>query len=196
MVETMRAASSLASQRTIVFSGPIQHNATRVLTSMCCAAVNDRVTDLTILISSDGGSADEGFFLYEFLRALPLDLTIHNVGQIGSMANVVFLAGRRRLATPNSIFFFSSLEWTYPTPRILAQSIVAEPAILLGNARERIKSLFKLHTQISQAILEDPEFFKEPIIQEPAAAKAAGIIHEIQDAALPFGGRVLNADWS
>src|SRR5579859_1576611 len=75
-------------RRSIVFSGPIQHGATRVLMNMCCDAVNESVTDLTILFSSDGGSIDEGFALYGLLRALPVELTMHNVARIGSMANV------------------------------------------------------------------------------------------------------------
>jgi ATP-dependent Clp protease protease subunit len=100
-------------KQTVVFSGPIYHNSTKVLRNVCCAAVNGGVTDLTILFSSDGGSIDDGFALYSFLRSLPLNLTVHNVGLVGSIANAVFLAGKVRLASPSSIFFFHDLQWRY-----------------------------------------------------------------------------------
>ena len=182
--------------RIISFSGAIQPGATKVLRSACCAAVNERVTHLTVLLSSGGGSLDDGFALYGFLRALPLDLTMHNVGMVGSVANAVFLAGKRRLAAPHAIFFYHDLNWTYSTAQTLAQTTMTEHGMLLDSGRARIKALFKLHAQLDHALFESPQFFKEPLIHEPSAAKAAGVIHEIEDAAVPFGGQILNIDWS
>lgn len=182
--------------RIVSFSGSIQPGATKVLRNVCCAAVNERVTHLTVLFSSGGGSLDDGFALYGFLRSLPLELTMHNVGMVGSVANAVFLAGHRRFAAPHAVFFYHDLNWTYATAQTLAQTTMTEHAMLLDSGRARIKALFKLHAQPNHALFESPQFFKEPLVHEPPAAKAAGVIHEIQDAAVPFGGQILNIDWS
>ena len=91
--------------RHLVFIGPISNNATRFLRNACCTAVNDKVTDLTIQFSSSGGTVDEGFSLYEFLLSLPLRLTMHNIGMVNSVAIIVFLAGDKRFANENTIFY-------------------------------------------------------------------------------------------
>lgn len=69
---------------------------------------------LTLVFSSDGGSNNESFALYNFIRELPLPLHIHAAGPIGSAAVPVFLAGARRTCAPISRFFFHAADWTFP----------------------------------------------------------------------------------
>src|SRR5882672_3321203 len=90
----------------LTFVGPINPPATVRFRNACSAAVNDKVTHLNILFSSTGGSLDEGFSLYGFLRALPVELTMHAIGSVESIANVIFLAADKRLATAESHFMF------------------------------------------------------------------------------------------
>lgn len=183
-------------QRTLVFSGSIYQNASKLLRNTCCAAVNDKVTDLTILFSSDGGNVDDGFALYGFLRALPLELTIHNVGMVGSIANAVFLAGQTRYASPHSVFLFHDLNWRYAEAQTLSALTMIEHSMLLECGRARLQSLFDLHAKKGDPLFHGADFFKEPRIHDPAAAKAAGIVHDVKDAAIPTGTVVYNNDWS
>ena len=183
-------------QRTIIFSGPISQNATKILRNQCCTAIVQKIQKLTIQFASEGGSVGDGFALYAFLKSLPVELTMHNTGWVGSIANVVFLAGTRRLASPHAAFLLHNLGWRVSTPTTVTSVTVHEEEMMLTSERERIKLVFKLNTQMSQLALESPDFFKEPQIYEPAAAKAAGIIHEVQDAAIPSGESVVNVDWS
>ena len=181
--------------RYLVFIGPISNNATRFLRNACCTAVNDKVTDLTIQFSSSGGTVDEGFSLYEFLLSLPLTLTMHNIGVVNSVAIIVFLAGDKRFANDNTIFYMHDETWTTLGAREYTSSKLKEYTYLLESSRLRAKSILKLRTKLDQSFLESPDFFKEPISYQPSAAKSAGIIHEIQDALVPFGEMVLNIDW-
>lgn len=182
--------------RTIVFSGPIYQNATKLLRNSCCVAVNEKVSNLTILLSSDGGNVDDGFALYGFLRALPLELTMHNVGMIGSIANAVFLAGHTRYASPHSVFLFHDFNWRYSEAQNIRALTMTEHSMILEGARTRLQSLFDLHAKKDDPLFHSPNFFKEPRIHDPATAKAAGIIHDVKDAAIPAGTVVYNTDWS
>src|SRR4051812_32058255 len=67
--------------------------------------------EVYFLISSGGGDVDSGFTLYNFLVSLRgrIKVTMHNIGQIDSIANVVFLAGQDRFAAPNSSFLFHGI---------------------------------------------------------------------------------------
>ncbi len=46
-----------------------------------------------LLLSTPGGQVMAGITGYNFLRALPFRLVIHNAGNIDSIRNAIFLAG-------------------------------------------------------------------------------------------------------
>src|SRR5437763_1170116 len=95
----------------LVFVGPIQNPAVKNLRNACCGLVSNGTKEIQILFSSTGGAVDEGFALYNFLRALPVKLTMHAIGYVDSMAMTVFLAGEKRYCTPDSTFLFHDFSW-------------------------------------------------------------------------------------
>src|SRR5437667_1964901 len=75
-------------------------------------SINEHVpTEVYFFISSGGGDVDSGFTMYNFLVSLQGKLTVsmHNIGQIDSIANVVFLGGQNRYAAPNAAFLFHGI---------------------------------------------------------------------------------------
>jgi ATP-dependent protease ClpP protease subunit len=183
-----------AKHRYLVFSGPMSSNGTKNLRSACCSAVNDKVTNLSILFSSWGGVLDEGFALYGFLSALPLELTMHNIGVVTSIANIAFLAGEKRYANENTMFYFHDEGWTLGAQDYTDNKLI-EYTQLLESSRNRAKSIFKLRTKLDQTFLESDEFFKKSVVYEASVAKTAGIVHEVQDVTVPFGEIIYNVDW-
>ena len=65
---------------------------------------------LYFLFASPGGSTDAGITLYNFLRALPQKIVMHNMSSVDSIGTVVFLAGDERFASPHSTFLFHSVK--------------------------------------------------------------------------------------
>ena len=59
-----------------------------------------------LLLSSEVGSVMHGINLYNVLRALPVKLVTHNVGNVDSIGNAIFLAGEERYACQHSTFMF------------------------------------------------------------------------------------------
>jgi Clp protease len=57
-------------------------------------------TDNFYVLLKPGGSIQSGIALYNFLRAIPATVTTHNVGNVDSIGNAVFLAADERLACP------------------------------------------------------------------------------------------------
>src|SRR5437773_2398321 len=81
---------------------------------------------LYFLFSSGGGLVDSGVTLYNYLRSLPVKVTMHNVGSIDSIANAVFLAAEVRLATPASAFLLHGITWTFNQGATLTYSQMQE----------------------------------------------------------------------
>ncbi|MFK0089673.1 ATP-dependent Clp protease proteolytic subunit [Pseudomonas sp. NPDC090755] len=97
----------------IHFMNSINSETLSALQSASLGALREGATEIAIHLSSDGGSTDHGFAAYHFLRSLPVPLTMHCIGNVESMAIIMFLAGERRLAVPHAKFKIHPLHWGF-----------------------------------------------------------------------------------
>lgn len=177
------------------FVGPIQYPATKILRNSCCGAVNGGAKQLTILFSSFGGATFEGFALYHFLRALPLELTMHNIGSVQSIANVVFMAGSKRFACTPSRFMFHDFTWGSAQAETLERNQIKERTQSLDADADNFISIFKSQTSLTDKDFETLQLLNQPNIITPERAKEVGIIQEITDAKITAGIPIYNVDF-
>jgi ATP-dependent protease ClpP protease subunit len=62
------------------------------------------IRKFVILISSNGGDVLSGFMAYSYLKGMPIEVTTFNVGNVDSAAGILFCAGTKRYAVPDSRF--------------------------------------------------------------------------------------------
>jgi ATP-dependent protease ClpP protease subunit len=182
------ARRATAGQQAFVsFSSQLNVKSTEALIEAAAALASENVTRLVLCLSSFGGNFDRGVSLYNTLRALPLELITHNVGNVGSAANVVFLAGEHRYASPQTVFFFHpssvSLDGSYD-PGELAHH---RAELLESDAREReiVVERTSLTAQQVKAIVDRSSTLSAQ------RALEAGIIQEIRELEIPRGARVV-----
>lgn len=178
----------------LTFVGPIGGDATMQLRRACSLVVNDKVPRLKIFFQSNGGGIDEGFTTYSFLRALPLELTMHAIGAVESIANLVFLAGSKRLASPYSHFMFHSFTWGYLAQHYEAKQI-GDSQDLLRNSQAKFVRLFEERTKITNQYFQEVKAFDKVTIVEPSLALEKGIIHQIAEATIPENWSAYNIDF-
>jgi len=127
-------------------------------------------TELYYFISSKGGDVDAGFTLYNFLISLQskLTVTMHNIGTIDSIANIIFIAGGKRYAAPNAAFLFHgyTLSFNAPVGKALIDTFVNRTKL----TAEEINTLF------NQGESKDVKF-----------ALQKGIIDDINPPSVPRG---------
>lgn len=90
----------------VSFSAEINPHTTESLIAALANCANQGVPEVQLLLSTPGGSVMNGMNLYNVLRAMPFRLVTHNVGNVDSIGNAIFLAGDHRLACPHSTFMF------------------------------------------------------------------------------------------
>jgi ATP-dependent Clp protease, protease subunit len=156
--------------------------------------MNGGAKNLKILISSSGGAVEEGFSLYNFLRALPVNLTIHCVGSVDSIAMVVFLASDQRFCCPNSTFTFHDFTWTFGANEALSRLLIRERLEILDNGVVRSKELLKEHAFFTDADFKALQLFEKQAIYNAGFAKERGIVQEIKEASV-LTGPVFNVDF-
>lgn len=90
----------------LVFSAGIDPVSCNNFASMLTKMANQGVERLTIGINCNGGNVQSGIFLYNILMSMPFDVVTHNIGNVDSIANAIFLAGRTRYSTRSATFMF------------------------------------------------------------------------------------------
>lgn len=179
----------------IVFSGPVWPPATKPLRSACCRAVNDGHDSLILMMNSTGGGIDEGFGLYGFLRALPVDLTLVNLGIVGSIANIVFLAGETRIAVPDAVFLFHGFSWTYDPAQTVPEPEMREHLMILASVATRMTALMQARTGLSAADFATHRFLETPSIHPASFALEKGIVHRVEQVVLERSTRLINVEF-
>lgn len=165
------------------YLGDITDKNVETMTAHINYEIQQGKTAIYLLISSTGGYVNPAFAAYNLLRALPIELTTHNIGNVGSAANILFLAGRTRLACKSSTFFFhsttggvpgvsaaalhSSVQGVEIDDERTAQLIASETGIALSEARKMLAST--------------------GLTKDAPSAKACGLVSDVRDASIPSG---------
>ncbi|MBI4081541.1 MAG: ATP-dependent Clp protease proteolytic subunit [Candidatus Lambdaproteobacteria bacterium] len=136
-----------------------------------------------LLFATPGGLIDPGIAVYNQLNGLSVDLVIHNVGNVDSVGNAIFMAGKTRLACKHSSFLFHGTKWNLPGPTALAPRDVDEILQNLGALERKIAGLVSEKTSLK--IEEVNRFFVSSQSVNPSEALERGIIHRIEDVSLP-----------
>lgn len=129
-----------------------------------------------------------GLNLYNVLKGMPFRLTTHNAGNVDSIGNVIFLAGKERYACPRSTFMFHGVGFDFTGQIRLEEKILKEKYDSLIADQKRIAAVISEQTKLS---VEDVStFFREGQTKDAAFAVGCGIVHEIRDLNLPLGGPI------
>lgn len=123
----------------------------KALMALCANVIAQQNPDrLYFLLSSTGGSVDAGVALFNYLRALPVPLVMHNTGSIDSIANVVFLGADERYANPNSSFLLHGMNWGFPQGANLNWSALQETVSRYKADEARMSGIITARTAILQ----------------------------------------------
>lgn len=174
---------------TVHFLTDVNVPSVRHLMDACLAAVSNKdnpATELKIYISSKGGDTVAGFTAYNFLKSLPVKVTTHNLSNVESIANVIFMAGEERSANGISRFLLHPLLWGFAAPQ--ADHLrIREWNSCLDDDLDRFVQILDLETQgfnfSEQPVWRD--LITSATVADAARAAELGLIHRVEDARIP-----------
>jgi ATP-dependent Clp protease protease subunit len=174
----------------VSFSAEINAHTTESLIAAVSNCVNQGVQNVHLMLSTPGGSVMNGMNLYNVLRALPITLTTHNVGNVDSIGNAVFLAGEKRYACAHSTFMFHGVGFNAPSGARFEEKGLRERLDSLLADQKRIASIIQDRSLLTPKQVEP--LFLEAQTKDAAFAVSAGIVHEIKDVQIPAGSPVIS----
>ncbi len=164
----------------ISFVDPINDETAKKLITLCSELWNQQKPDkIIILFSSGGGFINPGISLYNFFKAFPCEIVMHNTGNIDSSAVIIFLAGRQRFASPSSSFLLHGITWNYGNGSIRTREQLEEDLSRLRENENSIAKILALNTALEMD--EVLKLLRQGEAKSPEFAKEKGIIHEIRE---------------
>jgi len=139
-----------------------------------------------VLFQSTGGGIGEGIALYNYFRALQIDLTLYNVGSVSSIAVVSYLGARHRKVSRHAAFMIHRTQTTTQAANTQTIKAFAESAVLFDKNTESI-----LREHIKNLSAEKWAHFNHNDLWFSADdAVKCGLADEIVDFAPPAGARI------
>jgi ATP-dependent protease ClpP protease subunit len=173
----------------VTFSAEIVPSTTESLIAVMANCANRNVKSVQLLISTPGGSVMNGLNLYNVLKGMPFELITHNVGNVDSIGNAVFLAGSKRYATYNATFMFHGVGFDIEKQRFEEKNLRERLDSLLSDQR-RIGDIICKHTRITKG--EAEQLFREAQTKDINFAIDKGIIDEVRDVQIPLGSPIIS----
>lgn len=173
------------SQHYVSFSAEINPTTTEHLINGLANLHNNGATQVTLLFSTPGGSIMNGFNIYNVMRALPFELTIHNVGNVDSIGNVIFLGGAKRFAAPHSTFMFHGGGFDINGALRLTEPLLKDHLDSLTADHKRMGSVLEQHTTLTGE--QVVALFEHASTKDAAWAENVGMIQAASEPKVPVG---------
>ncbi|EEI47924.1 MAG TPA: Clp protease [Proteus vulgaris] len=171
----------------INFLCPVTQNTISQLQDRCLTAIANGATEIKIHISSQGGDIAAGFTAYNFLKSLPVNVTTHNISNVESIANIIYLAGSKRLINPMARFLLHPFHWGLGGLQSVDHERLREWVLSLDNDLERFINV--MNTECSQQDWRG--IIKASTIYNSSDAIELNIASEISDASIESTDKLL-----
>lgn len=150
---------------------------------------------LYFAFSSSGGETSAGIEFYNYLRSLSgsFDIIMHNIGQIASIANVIFLSADTRYASKHSSFLLHGVTINLPTGKFTL-SMLKEYCSHIEQEQEKISSIITERTGIKNKTMD--KLFLEGEAKNLKFATEHKIINETREFCLPANALFINCNIS
>jgi ATP-dependent Clp protease protease subunit len=175
----------------VIFTAEITPKTSESLLAVMANCATQGVKNVYLAMSTPGGDVTQGITIYNILRGMPFELTTHNAGNVDSIGNAIFLAGKYRYACKHSTFMFHGVGFNMANQTVrLEEKNVREMLDNITNNHGRIGTILEERTKLEKTAIQ--ELFREAQTKDAAYAVGCGIVDEIRDINIPAGSTVIS----
>jgi len=153
------------------------------------AMVQIQTDEVCLIISTSGGEVQAGILGYNFLRSLAKRLTTHNISNIDSIGNALFLAGEQRFASAHATFMFHGVGNQVQSGTVLSANNLSEFLGAMRADEKRIGNIIRERTKLTSE--EISKFFQEAKTMDATEAMNEGLVSGIAELRVPVGASTI-----
>jgi ATP-dependent protease ClpP protease subunit len=172
------------------FTAKVNDQTTSALMNTLALAIQQGTQDLTLMLSTPGGSVMHGMTLYNYLSALPVNLTTYNIGNVDSIGAIVFLAGSTRFACPHSTFMLHPVAFGLQAGQNYEQPDLTAVVQSLEADQSRISGIYAERSGLEKA--NASALFNQQKTYSATEAKTFGFVGEVKPLAIEGGAQVVH----
>jgi ATP-dependent protease ClpP protease subunit len=173
----------------VSFTSDVNPSSTEALLAVMGNLAQQKVQTVYFVLSTPGGQVASGLTIYNFLRGVPFKLITHNIGNVDSIGNAIFLAGQERYVCPNATFMFHGVGFDINTSMRFEEKFLKERLGAILSDQRRIGQIIQDRTSIPQAEVES--LFLEQQTKDAAYARSKGIVDDVREFQLPAGAPII-----
>jgi len=167
----------------LIFSASVNPQCTNRLLAHLVDLQVSGASSLTIAISSPGGAIVNGIAAYNALSSAQFQVSTHNIGNIDSIAIVLFLAGAKRLTNSTSTFMFHGVGFDGNPNERLEERNLLEKLDVIRSDHKPISSIIAQKTSLS--VHEAETLFKQQSTQDAAWSVTNRFADKIDEFKMP-----------
>jgi ATP-dependent protease ClpP protease subunit len=145
---------------------------------------------LVVAMNSPGGNVVSGIAIYDAMCAMPYPIVTHNIGNVDSIANVIYLSGSERNACTASTFMFHGVGFNGNANERLDENNVKAKLDTILSDHKRISGIFATRTGGQVTVKAGMRLFKEQKTRSAQWAHSKGFVHHVRDLSVPAGAVV------
>jgi ATP-dependent protease ClpP protease subunit len=169
-----------------MFTGILDGSAIARIQNNIAVATQKGVEHIHLAFQSDGGGVGNGVSLYYLFKALPIELTLYNIGAISSAALVAYLGAKHRKTSASATFLIHRTTDTLQYGREAQFRAVADQ---LATNDQVTESLLRSHTTLSSAQWDKLNDLGNLFLTAKEAMDC-GITEEMEDFSPPTGSKL------
>ena len=173
-----------------LFTKAINPASAKELIDFMVAQAAAKIDRLTLAISSAGGQVPSGIAVYNLMLAMPYEVVTHNVGNVDSITNVIFLGGRTRYTNAAGMFVFHGVGFDITQNVRLEEKYLSERLDSVLSDHKRMSAIINSRTGNKLSLEQGLELFKEQRARDATWAHANGLVSSIREFAVPAGVNV------
>jgi len=170
------------------FTGFIDSAGTTRICQALNIAANDAADEIYLCFSSLGGFVADGIYLYNHIRGLPVEVSIHATGTVSSIAATIFVAAQKRYSSAHAMFMMH--------PTTMGPFGEGIPADRLESALKatvaddaRTENILRERTKLPDEVLKAR--CSREVYLTPQEALKFGLVHEIREFAVAAGTQLV-----
>jgi ATP-dependent Clp protease, protease subunit len=168
-----------------VFCEGVNEGSVKRLCASLSFATQNNIRHVHLMFQSTGGTVGDGICLYNFIKALPIDLTIYNCGSVVSIAALAYLGAKKRKTSASATFMLhrttgASQPATAGRLHSIAESVVLDD--------KRTETILRSHVRLSPE--EWAALDKHELWFSAEEAIKAGLADEIGEFGPPKGSQI------
>ncbi len=167
----------------VFFEQAIDVNSMRALRRQLATLVEAGVTQINLVIDSQGGQIDPMLVTYSFIRALPATVNTHAQGFVQSAATVLFLAGQTRTADRTARFLFHPSSTSMAG--LMTEQQLRDRSSEVNAVAQVLGAIYQDRTRLTSDQVS--RFAREEVILTAEQAQAAGFVEAVADLRMPGG---------